>query len=321
MPLLWVTLFFETLRAIWVRKPDVIHCAQIIETGWIGYLCKRIFGIPYIVHFYGEEIRIHRQRFLPRFLQSLVLKHASGVSVLTRFTDQLLREHTGYAGATTLAYPGVDLESFGPLPGCERSSRPVLLTLGRLMERKGHDRVLEAVARLRVDFPDLEYLIVGGGPYEATLRSQVAGLGLSDCVKFLGRLPHAEVLRLLNSSNIFVHPNRELANGDVEGFGIVFLEASACRLPVIGGDSGGAREAIQDGISGFLVDPQDVDQIVDRVAQLLRSPQLWTAMSEAGPDWAAQFTWDRSSRALWELTLRALNPLQSGQSVVENVQA
>src|SRR5207248_11117209 len=129
--------------------------------------------------------------------------------------------------------------------------------------------------------------------------------GLDDCVRFLGRVGDEDLVPLMQAADVFVHPNRELENGDVEGFGIVFLEANACGVPVIGGRSGGTPDAVQDGVTGFLVDPNDVDEIAGRVTLLLENRGLRERMGSAGREWAAGFTWDAAAAKVWALSEQA----------------
>ncbi len=179
---------------------------------------------------------------------------------------------------------------------------PVLLTVARLLTRKGHDRVLEALITIRKEIPDLRYLIVGTGKEEARLKALTSQYGLNEVVTFTGAIPHDEVPAYFAAADVFVHPNRELENGDVEGFGMVFLEANACGLPVIGGNSGGTPDAIQDGVTGYLVDPNSTKEIADRVVELMRNKSLRHSMGGAGREWAKQFSWEAAAEKVWELS-------------------
>lgn len=182
-------------------------------------------------------------------------------------------------------------------------SGPVLLTVGRLVPRKGHMKVLEAVQRLTRTVPDLLWVVAGIGTEEAELRSGIERLGLQPYVRLLGKVDQELLPQLYRAADVFVHPNLQMVNGDVEGFGIVFLEANACGLPAIGGASGGVTEAVSHGTSGFLVDPLDPDQLPARVTELLAQRDN-SVVAQRCRSWAEQYSWERSAQKLWELTER-----------------
>ncbi len=308
MPLLWAGLFGRTLRECVRQRPDVLHCGQILETGLYAPWLKRRFGIPYCVHVYGEELSAYARRPRTRRWMQRVLEGASGIAANSRFTQGLLHDAVGYTGPSLLTPPGVDADRF--VPGDAAAARAhlglgdglVLLTVARLMRRKGHDRVLEVLPRLRRRFPDVQYLIAGTGPEEVRLRRLAAELGVEASVRFLGRVSDADLVPLFQAADVFVHPNRQTETGDVEGFGIVFLEANACGVPVVGGRSGGTVDAIRHGETGFLIDPDSSDELADTLTALLSDPALRQRLGRAGREWAATFTWERSAGLVWNLT-------------------
>ncbi|NLB96282.1 MAG: glycosyltransferase, partial [Armatimonadetes bacterium] len=181
--------------------------------------------------------------------------------------------------------------------------RPVLVTVSRLLERKGHDVVLRALPRIAAAVPEVAYLVAGTGPREPVLRRLAGELGVAERVVFAGRVPDEELADYYGAADVFIHPNRELPNGDVEGFGIVFLEANAAGKPVIGGNSGGTPDAVVDGVTGFLIDPNDVDAVADAAIRLLTDRDLARKLGEQGRERArTEFTWERAVERL-----RALN--------------
>jgi len=141
--------------------------------------------------------------------------------------------------------------------------------VGRLVQRKGHDMVIKAMPEIIKQVPDCIYLIVGGGPYKQTLERLVNKNNLRDWVKFIGTASHQDLPALYQLADVFIMPARQLDNGDVEGFGIAYLEANLFGKPVIGGKSGGVADAVIDGQTGLLVDPTDVSQIAKAAIKLL----------------------------------------------------
>ena len=176
-------------------------------------------------------------------------------------------------------------------PGCDT----VLLTVGRLQRRKGHDLAIEAMTRVRSEVPGVKYLIVGDGDERPRLEALVDTLGLRDTVTFVGTVKAGDLPACYGAADVFVHPNR-VDNGDVEGFGIVFLEAAAAGLPVIGGNSGGVPEAIDVGRSGVLVSGTDVGELADAIVTLARDGERRRRMGEAGCRFVAtKFSWERAA--------------------------
>jgi phosphatidylinositol alpha-1,6-mannosyltransferase len=160
--------------------------------------------------------------------------------------------------------------------------RPVIVTISRLVERKGVDTAIEALATVRETVPDAAYVVAGEGPDRERLEGLAAEAGLADAVTFAGFVDEDTKQALYAAADVFVMPNRELADGDVEGFGIVFLEANLHGTPVVGGRSGGAIDAIEHGETGYLVDPTDPDEVAARLVELLNDPEIAQRMGENG---------------------------------------
>jgi phosphatidylinositol alpha-1,6-mannosyltransferase len=185
--------------------------------------------------------------------------------------------------------PGVDTDVFHPdVDGGEvrarygLSDRPVVVCVSRLVPRKGQDVLIRALPRIRRRVPGAALLIVGGGPNRARLEKLAAG---SDVV-FTGSVPWADLPMYFAAGDVFAMPCRTRNGGlDLEGLGIVYLEASATGLPVVAGNSGGAPEAVREGETGFVVDGRDVAQVADRVATLLADPDRAKRMGAAGRAW------------------------------------
>jgi phosphatidylinositol alpha-1,6-mannosyltransferase len=202
-----------------------------------------------------------------------------------------------------VVYPGVDAQRFRPgLHGAADLRARLLagadilaLTVGRLQRRKGHDLVLEALAGIDRREPSIRYVIVGDGEERERLEAMVERLQISGSVQFAGAVPADELPVYYAAADIFVHPNR-VDGADVEGFGIVFLEAGAAGLPVIAGDSGGVPEAVADGETGFLVSGTSVDQLRDTLTRLARSSDLRRTLGAAGRARVERhFSWEQAA--------------------------
>ncbi|MGI5351933.1 glycosyltransferase family 4 protein [Streptomyces sp. CA-250714] len=206
--------------------------------------------------------------------------------------------------------PGVDEKTFHPGSGGDAvrarlglTDRPVVVCVSRLVRRKGQDTLIEAMPRVLEAVPDAVLLIVGGGPYRADLEKLAAARGLTDAVRFTGPVTWEELPAHFGAGDIFAMPCRTRRGGlDVEGLGIVYLEASATGLPVVAGDSGGAPDAVLDGETGWVVDGGSPAQTADRLTELLRDPELRTRMGTRGRQWVEErWRWDLLAERLREL--------------------
>ncbi|MFE2459077.1 glycosyltransferase family 4 protein [Streptomyces sp. NPDC059402] len=197
--------------------------------------------------------------------------------------------------------PGVDEKTFHPASGGDEvrarlglTERPVVVCVSRLVPRKGQDTLIRAMPRILAAEPDAVLLVVGGGPYEKDLRRLAAETGVAASVHFTGPVPWSELPAHYGAGDVFAMPCRTRRGGlDVEGLGIVYLEASATGLPVVAGDSGGAPDAVLDGETGWVVRGNDPNESADRITTLLADPELRRRMGERGRMWVEEkWRWD-----------------------------
>jgi phosphatidyl-myo-inositol dimannoside synthase len=215
------------------------------------------------------------------------------------------------ANLTRLA-PGVDVEAFHPGAGGaairERlglTGKPIVVCVSRMVPRKGQDTLIRAWPKVCAEVSDAILLLVGDGPYRKDLERLASQLDVSAAVRFTGPVPQAELPAYYDAGDVFAMPCRTRRAGlDVEGLGIVYLEASATGLPVIGGDSGGAPDAILQEETGYVVPGHDTHAVAERIAELLSDPVKAKAMGEKGLAWV-----DREWR--WELAAARLATILS----------
>ncbi|MFF8230376.1 glycosyltransferase family 4 protein [Streptomyces caelestis] len=197
--------------------------------------------------------------------------------------------------------PGVDEKTFHPGSGGDEirarlglTDRPVVVCVSRLVRRKGQDTLIQAMPRILAAEPDAVLLIVGGGPYEKDLRKLAHDTGVAGSVRFTGPVPWAELPAHYGAGDVFAMPCRTRRGGlDVEGLGIVYLEASATGLPVVAGDSGGAPDAVLDGETGWVVRGGSPAEAADRITTLLGDAELRRRMGERGREWVEEkWRWD-----------------------------
>jgi phosphatidylinositol alpha-1,6-mannosyltransferase len=224
---------------------------------------------------------------------------ARGLDVLTyisEYTRKLLEPPLG--GRTRLAQlsPGVDVEHYTPHADGAAvrrryglGSAPVVVCVSRLVARKGQDVLVAGWPRVLSRHPGARLLLVGGGPDEGTLRRAITAGGLQHSVVLAGPVASADLPAHYAAGNVFAMPCRTRRAGlDVEGLGMVFLEAAACGLPVVAGTSGGAPETVQEGVTGHVVDPTSPEQVADTISDLLAAPDRARAMGAAGRAWVEQ---------------------------------
>jgi phosphatidyl-myo-inositol dimannoside synthase len=233
------------------------------------------------------------------------------VTFVSRYTRARFASAFGPRAALEHLPPGVDTDQFRPDPASRAKlrahyrlgQRPTVLCLSRLVPRKGQDMLIRALPAIRQRVDGAALVIAGGGPYLETLRRLAERYRVSEDVTFTGGLPAAELPAYHAMADVFAMPCRTRGAGlDVEGLGIVFLEASATGVPVIAGYSGGAPETVQHNKTGLVVDGRSVNQIADAVTEILIDPDRAATMGAAGRDWVtAQWRWDALAARLSEL--------------------
>jgi phosphatidylinositol alpha-1,6-mannosyltransferase len=253
--------------------------------------------------------------------RALLRRIGDHVDVLTYlgeyFRVRLARALSAAAAARMVQLaPGVDNAAFRPGAGGDEirerlglGNRPVVVCVSRMVPRKGQDTLIRAWPRVLAAAPGETgsggpvLLLVGDGPYRAELERLAQRTGVSRSVVFTGAVALAELPAHYAAGNVFAMPCRTRRGGlDVEGLGIVYLEASASGLPVVGGDSGGAPDAILDGETGYVVPGRDTGGVASRIAELLADPAGAAAMGEKGAAWVdREWQWDLVARRLWQI--------------------
>jgi phosphatidylinositol alpha-1,6-mannosyltransferase len=188
--------------------------------------------------------------------------------------------------------PGIDVDHFIPTDSSQLraqlglTNKSVIISVGRLVHRKGQDKLISALPQIRAAIPNVHLVLVGVGPHQKYLEKLAAKLKVKDCITFIGRINYAELPKYICLGDIFAMPSRSRFFGlEVEGLGIVYLEASSCGLPVVGGKSGGAPDAVLIGETGVVVDGTDSFEIAESCIELLNNPELCAVMGANGRAW------------------------------------
>ncbi|MFE5289728.1 glycosyltransferase family 4 protein [Nocardia sp. NPDC056611] len=237
--------------------------------------------------------------------------HTDVVTYVSKYTRRRFAAAFGAQSALEYLPPAVDAEVFKPDPAARAElraryglgDRPTILCLSRLVPRKGQDALIAAMPDIRKRVKGAVLVIAGGGPYEQKLRELVAALGVSDSVVFTGRVPSQELAAHHTIADVFAMPCRTRGAGlDVEGLGIVFLEASATGVPVIAGNSGGAPETVREGETGRVVNGRKLESLADAIVDILSDRDAAAAMGAAGRAWVQQqWRWDLMGQRLQQL--------------------
>lgn len=300
------------LRAVRVARRENVHViclGDLVYGGWLVFPLKYLFRYKVIFYVHGEEITVQSGGGLFDRWRARFLAHADAIISVSRFTrGALTRLMQVDPAKVTLVPNGVNLERFQPRTappdlaaryGVE--GKRILLSVGRLVARKGADRLIEAMPQILRCCPDVHLLIAGDGPMRAKLEESIHALGLQKNVNLLGAISDRELDDLYALAEAFALPNREMPDGDTEGFGLVFLEANACGKPVVAGQAGGAPDAVTDQINGLTVDGNSVDAIADAVSSLFTDKDLYERLSQGALAVARRSGWE--SRAADFLTL------------------
>ncbi|RDV29189.1 glycosyltransferase family 4 protein [Alteromonas aestuariivivens] len=274
--------YFQTIRQLRsiIKQNGIteIHCGRVIHEGVTAWLLNLVFGIPYRCFVHGEDVECAASSREQAWLVRQVCKRARNLICNSQNSAGLVESlGFGNAGQCAVLNPGVDTNQFLPAaPDLDFraqmgwTDKTVLLTVGRLQQRKGQDYLIEAMPALLKRKPDLFYAIVGRGEQHQNLLGKIQQLGLESKVVVYTNLDDLQLVKCYQQCDLFVLPNRTIG-GDIEGFGMVLVEAQACGKPVVAGNSGGTAEALADSETGSIIDAATVASIEKGIGEVLES--------------------------------------------------
>ena len=296
---MYLKLLLKSISLMLTQRIDAVHAGRVLPEGLVGWCVARMFRKPLVIYAHGEEITTWRQSGKFRAMR-FAYRHADKGIANSEFTKDELQKIGVSEQRITLINPGVDIERFRPgllcddlraQVGCGESGQ-LLLSVGRLSRRKGFDQVIRCVQQLLGDHPQLHYVIIGIGEDLQYLEKLASDCGVESKVHLLGHVSVNDLPRWYNAADVFVMPNREIA-GDTEGFGMVFIEASACGTPVVAGMAGGTASSVKEGVSGLRVDGNSMNDICACVTRMLRDRAMLARMGVEGRAWVAgSFSWE-----------------------------
>jgi phosphatidylinositol alpha-1,6-mannosyltransferase len=285
----------------------------VVATKWFpeGLAARKVRAsarVPIALIAHGREFRLHGGNPGKWLLQRYILAGVRAGFAVSQWTAGQLIAAGLPAERVSVVHNGIRPEVYAAPKAVEElrtglglDDAPVLLTVGRLVERKGHAAVIRALPQVMAQLGPVSYVIAGSGPEESRLRAEVERLHLQEQVHFAGAVADDQLPGFYHLCDLFVMPTRELRGDPVEGFGIVYLEANAAGKPVLATRCGGVADAVEDQVSGVLLEPGDEDALVEAIVSLLGDRARLQEMGQAGLRRVrGRFTWDRIAQEFLE---------------------
>lgn len=309
LPILkWIPACLALREKIKQNKIGHILTGNILPLGYASLICSIFYKIKYSVILHGLDLSLAMANPRKKFLAGKILLNADKIICANNFAAKIACENFPAIGRKiTIANPGIEAIKTDSPQNIEKlkekyflKNKIILLSVGRIVKRKGFDSVIEAMPKVLEKIPDLFYVILGNGPELKNCESLISNLGLSGNVKIIKNADNIERDGWYGACDIFIMASKNI-NGDFEGFGIVYLEANSAGKPVIAGDSGGVNDAVIDGINGILVDPENSGQIISAIIKLAKDQSLRQRLGEQGRKRAIkEFGWKKQINKIYK---------------------
>jgi phosphatidyl-myo-inositol dimannoside synthase len=305
---MYARFFLKSFGLALAHRFEAIHAFRALPEGLVAWLVARLTLRPVVIYAHGEELTTWGYGGKYKVMR-FVLRHADKVIANSDHTRSTLLKMGVDAEHIAIIFPGVDIDVFRP--GLEASGLRdslaiaphefMVFSVGRLSRRKGFDRAIQAVARLRADGLPVRYVIAGVGEDAEYLDGLIREHGLADAVHLIGAVSEPDLPRWFNACDVFVMPNRDVS-GDNEGFGMVFIEAAACGKTSIAGEAGGTGSAVLHNQTGMRVDGESVPAIESTLRTLLTDSVLRTRLAESAYARVLElFGWNRVAESTGRL--------------------
>ncbi|ASC71444.1 Glycosyltransferase Type 1 [Halomicronema hongdechloris C2206] len=278
----------DWIRAIRQQSPVLLHAHFGPDAVWAMPLARQL-KLPLLITFHGydatlsEGLSAFTNRLYGLYLKrrNSLFNQAQGVIAVSKFVQSQLEAKGCPPDKIYQHYIGIDTAYFCPDRQQQRS--PIILFVGRLVEKKGCFPLIQAIARVQQVTPDIELILIGDGSLRSALETEATAH--LKRYQFLGQQPPSTVRDWMNRAKVLCVPSQQAASGDTEGLGMVFLEAQAMGLPVVSCRSGGIPEAVVHGETGFLVPEGDVNGLAQHIVRLVEDAPLWQRLSHQGRAW------------------------------------
>lgn len=284
-------------------KFDIIHAHMAIPVGFSAMLLNKIYKVPLVVTIHGQDFQYTIQKNEAcRRNEFKVLSFSDSIITVSNKLKNIVKSES-FIDKVSVINNGINPEELDLDDNeCKYIDSRILLSVASLIKTKGIDINLKAVSKLIKKYPDIKYYVIGGGEEEANLKNLAEELHIKDSVVFLGRLPHKEVMKYMGKSSIFVLPSWQ------EGFGIVYIEAMAHGKPVVAVRGEGIEDVIVHGENGFLVEPQDVDDVVKVLDFILENAEKAAEIGvNARKIVMNNYTWQRNAEKTIDIYKSLIN--------------
>lgn len=297
LPIFLAMELIYTIQIARREEIDILHTHWIVPQGLIGAVCGRLLHLPHILSVHGTDVNLSAKNRMLGGVTRFVTRNCDRILTNSTYTQRILLSIDPSAEDRVEVVPmGVDVERFQDIQSenyRQIPGTPIILYIGRLIDCKGLEYLIEAFTIVSHQVPGAKLVIGGEGPEEVRLRQQVKRLGLDESVLFTGLIESQDLPRYYREAAVFVLPSIQ-AEGQTEGLGVVLLEAMACGVPVIGSDVGGIPDIIQDGWNGYLVRERSPPELAERIIVLLECQAIHKQFQENGLQTVYKhFSWNR----------------------------
>lgn len=298
----WLPSILALRREIKDKKIDHIIVGHLLPLGMVTYLLSKIYRKKYSVILHGMDFAFSQKKWRKKIITRIILNNAAQVICANSHVKYLVEKSLPKITNIKTANPGisehpVDQQIVNDLiDKYDLNGKTIMLTISRLVKRKGQDKVIEALPEINKHVPNLKYFIAGDGPDRLYLEEKARGL---NNVFFVGRISDEEKFAWLSLCDFFTMPTRDI-DGDFDGFGIVYLEAAMAKKAVIAGESGGVKDAVQGGLTGILVNPLDTEKIANASIKLATEKQTRDQLGQNAYERAKRdFRWEDKIRKIF----------------------
>lgn len=309
LPILkWIPACLALREKIKQNKIDHILTGNILPLGYASLICSILYKIKYSVILHGLDLSLAIANSRKKFFSEKILLNADKIICANRYVAEIAcKNFPAIRGKIIIANPGVEAIKTNNAQNIEKlkekyflKDKIILLSVGRIVKRKGFDSIIEAMPKVLEKIPNLVYVILGNGSELKNCESLISNLGLSGDVKIIKNADDIERDCWYGACDIFIMISKNI-NGDFEGFGIVYLEANSAGKPVIAGDSGGVNDAVINGLNGILIDPENSNQIISAIIKLARDQSLRKLLGERGKKRAIdEFNWKKQINKIYK---------------------
>ncbi len=290
-------IIFNVVNSCWKLKDmDIIHVQWPIPNGLGALFLKWIYNVPYIDTVYGEEVYLSKRYHVTNILKFLLHWSSNIITISNATYRECLNIELSESKLDIIPF-GVDTSFYKPVNVVKNKEIFQILSVGYLIERKGFTYLISSIKEVLKEHGNIKLNIVGSGPEEQKIKNHITNLNLEEHVEIISNISDEELLKMYNSSDLFVLPSIVDSQGNTEGLGVVLIEAMACKLPVIGSNIGGIPDIVEDGVTGLLVPQKNVSELSKSINKIIENPDISERIAEKGYKMVkSNFSWERIAK-------------------------